>query len=179
MSFSFCAVCLTVLGVFLGTLGSLKMSISSRRNTDFHVFYPRKCDVEIGTRTNRKKLSFWKDLGLHFCDFSLLKRVLKASQNNTRKKIKKNVILAVFWGRPGGMCGRRGETREGSEIQNCRILEKDIGKKFFKSSFVNSWILVQHARPFPTGRAAERSAHSAVPFWMLRGLGGQVVGELR
>ena len=137
MFFTFCAVFLTVLGVFLGTLGSLKMSISSRRNTDFHVFYPRKGDLEIGTRKNRKKLSFWKDFGLHFYDIFLIKRVLKASQNKTRKKIKKSDI-SCFLGAAGGMCGRRGETREGSEIQNCRILEKVIGKKFFKSSFVNS-----------------------------------------
>ena len=63
--------------------------------------------------------------------------------------------VTVFLGLPGGMCGRRGEIREGSEIQNCRILEKDIGKKFFKSSFVSCTVLVQHARPFPTGRAAD------------------------
>ena len=143
----------------MGTLGSLKMSISSRRNTDFHVLYPRKCDLEIGTRTNSKKLSFWKDFGLHFCDFFLLKRVLKSSRKKTRKKVTKKLKQLLC--RPGGMCGRRGETREGSEIQNCRILEKVIGKKFSKSSFVNSWILVQHARPFPTGRAAERCARSA------------------
>jgi hypothetical protein len=74
---------------FLGTLGSLKMSISSRRNTDFHVFYPRKCDLEIGTRTNSKKLSFWKDFGLHFCDFFFLKRVLKSSRKKARKKVRK------------------------------------------------------------------------------------------
>ena len=139
------------------------MSISSRRNIDFHVLHPRKCDLEIGTRTNSKQLSFWKDFGLHFCDFFLLKRVLKSSRKKTRQKMRKNVEVAVFLGRPGGMCGRRGETREGSEIQNCRILEKVIGKEFFKSSFVNSWISVQHARPFPTVRAAERSAHSAIP----------------
>ena len=60
-----------VLGVFLGTLGSLKMSISSRRNTDFHVFDPRRCEFEIGTRKNRKKLSCWKDFGDSFADFSL------------------------------------------------------------------------------------------------------------
>ena len=59
------------------------------------------------------------------------------------------------------MCGRRGETREGSEIQNCRILEKVIGKEFFKSSFVNSWIQIQHARPFPTVRAADSFAQGA------------------
>ena len=75
-----------VWGVLLGTLGSLKISISSRGNTDFHVFDPRKCDLEIGTRKNRKELSFWKDLGLHFCDLFLLKRVLKASQEKPGKK---------------------------------------------------------------------------------------------
>ena len=128
--------------MFLGTLGSLKMSISSRRNTDFHIFYLRKCDLEIGTRKNSKKLSFWKDFGVHFCDFFVIKRVSKSSRKKTRKKNDKKVETAVFLGRPGGMCGRRGETREGSEIQNCRILEKVIEKEFFKSSFVNSWILI-------------------------------------
>ena len=77
--------------------------------------------------------------------------------------------VTVFLGLPSGMCGRRGEIREGSEIQNCRIFEKVIGKKFFESSFVNSWISVQHARPFPTGRAADRFAHSAGAFRESRG----------
>ena len=126
-----------------------------------------------------EKTKFLEGFWTPFLWFFPLKTCFKIKSKKSSRKSEKKVILAVFWGRPGGMCGRRGETREGSEIQNCRILEKDIGKKFFKSSFVNSWILVQHARPFPTVRAAERSAHSAVPCWMLRVLGGQVAGELR
>jgi hypothetical protein len=117
-----------VLGVFWGTLGSLKMSISSRRNTDFHVFYPRKCDVEIGTRKNRKKLSFWKDLGLHFCDFSLLKRVLKLSRKTIRKKMRKKWKSLFFWAEPAE-CAVAGERLDrGQKSKKVRILEKVIGK---------------------------------------------------
>ena len=147
----------------MGTLGSLKMSISSRRNIDFHVFYPRKCDVEIGTRKNRKKLSFWKDLGLHFCDFSLLKRVLKLSRKTTRKKMRKKLTW-LFWGDCPAECAVAGERLErGPESQNCRILGKSIWKGF---SEIRDWFQtpsVQHARPFPTVRAAERCARSAGP----------------
>ena len=161
MFFTFCAVFLTILGVFLGTLGFLKMSILSRRNTDFHVFYLRKCDVEIGTRTNTKKLGFWKDLGLHFCDFSLLKRVLKLSRKTTRKKMRKNVEVTVLGGLAGGMCGRRGETREGSEIQNCRILEKVIGKSF--SNHHLSSLGLESSTLVPSLRSGRRSAARGPP----------------
>ena len=119
-----------VLGVFLGTLGSLKMSISSRRNIDFHVFVPRKCDLEIGTRQNRKKLSFWKDLGLHFCDLFLLKRVLKASQAKTWKKMRNN-LKQLFFGAGPAECAVAGERLDkGKKSQIVRILEKVIGRSF-------------------------------------------------
>ena len=156
-------------GSVLGTLGSLKMSISSRRNTDFHVFYPRKCDLEIGTRTNSKKLSFWKDFGLHFCDFFLSKRVLKSSRKKARKKMRKKLTYLFFWDSPAE-CAVAGERLDrGQKSKKVRILEKVIGKEFYKSSFVNSCtVLIQHARPFPTVRTAERCARSAGP-----DLGGQ------
>jgi hypothetical protein len=130
MFFTFFAVFLTVLGVFLGTLGSLKMSISSRRNTDFHVFGPRKCDLEIGTRKNRKKLSFWKDLGLHFCDFSLLKRVLKSSRKKTSKKMRKKLKQLFFgdWPAECAVAGERLERGQKSKIAGSwkKILERSF-----------------------------------------------------
>ena len=159
----FCCFFFTILGVFLGTLGSLKMSISSRRNTDFHVFYLRKCDLEIGTRKNSKKLSFWKDFGVHFCDFFFLKRVLKSSRKKTRKKVSKKLKQLFFWGEPAECAVAWERLERGQKSKIVRILEKVIGKEFFKSSFVISWISIQHARPFPTGRAAERCARSAGP----------------
>ena len=65
-------------GVFLDTLGTLKMSIWSRRNAHFHVFDPRKESLEIGPRKSEKQMRFWKDFGCHFGDFCVPKRVLKS-----------------------------------------------------------------------------------------------------
>ena len=95
----------------MGTLGSLKMSISSRRNIDFHVLHPRKCDLETGTRQHSKKLSFWKDFGLHFCDFFFLKRVLKSSRKKTRKKVSKK-LKRLFFGVAPAECAVAGERLE-------------------------------------------------------------------
>ena len=67
-----------IFGVFLGTLGPLKMSATLKRNTNFHVSDPRKYDLEIGPRKSQKKVRFSKDLGLNFGDFCLPKRVLKS-----------------------------------------------------------------------------------------------------
>ena len=126
----------------MGTLGSLKMSISSRRNTDFHVFYLRKCDLEIGTRTNSKKLSFWKDFGLHFCDLFLLKRVLKASKKKVCKQVRQKLRKLFFWGCPAE-CAVAGERLDrGQKSKKVRILEKVIGRSFSShhlSTLVQSW----------------------------------------
>ena len=99
----------------MGTLGSLKMSISSRRNTDFHVFYLRKCDLEIGTRKNSKKLSFWKDFGLHFYDVFLLKRVLKSSRKKTRKQMRKMCNLLFFGAGPAECADARERLERGQK----------------------------------------------------------------
>ena len=117
-----------VLGVFLGTLGPLNMSIWCRRNTNFHVFDPRKCDLEMSPRKSWKKVRFWKDCGLHFGDFCLPKRIQKSSQKNVCKKVGKRALLTDFLGWPGGKRSRRGETREGSESQKMQ----DLGKSFWK-----------------------------------------------
>jgi len=159
---------LKVLGVFWGTLGSLKMSISFRQNIDFHVFATRKCDLEIGTRQHSKKLSFWKDLGLHFCDFFLLKRVLKSNRKKARKKIRKKWSYLFFWDCPAE-CAVAGERLDrGQKSKKVRILEKVIGRSFSSHHLSTLGVSVQHARPFPTVRAAERCARSAGP-----DLGGQ------
>ena len=77
-------------------------------------------------------------------------------------------------------CAVAGERLDrGQKSKKVRILEKVIGRSFSSHHLSTFEIGIQHARPFPTVRAAERSAHSAVPFWMLRGFGGQMVGELR
>ena len=131
-----------------------------------------------------KKIEFLEGFGAPFLWLFPLKTYLKIKSKNNSQKNEKKVILTVFLGRAGGMCGRRGETREGSEIQNCRILEKDIGKEFFKSSFVNSCtVVVQHARPFPTVRAAEsfpcdRTFRRLGPKKQLRSLFFAFFGEL-
>ena len=139
--FRFFIVLLMVLGMFWGTLGSLKMSISFRRNTDFHVFDPRKCDFGIGTRKNRKKLCFWKDFGVSSSDFFLIKRVLKSSRKKTRKQMRQTCNY-LFLGAGPAECAVAGERLDrGQKSKKVRILEKVIGKEFFKSSFVNSWVL--------------------------------------
>ena len=75
-----------VLGVFVGILGTLKMSISSRRNAHFQVFDPLKCDLEIGPRKSWKQVRFGVHFGLHFGDFGLQKRVLKSGRKKEGEK---------------------------------------------------------------------------------------------
>ena len=79
-----------VFGLVFGTLGSLKMSIWSRRNTHFHFLDPRKCELEMCPRKSREKVRFGMDLELHFGDFCLPKRVQKSGQKKVRKKINVN-----------------------------------------------------------------------------------------
>ena len=159
--FTCCIVFLMVLGVFWGTLGSLKMIISSRRNTDFHVFNPRECDLEIGTRKKRKKLSAWKDLGVHFCDFSLLKRVLKASKKKTRKKVRKK-LKQLFFGAGPAECAVAGERLDrGQKSKKVRILEKVIGKSF--SSHHSSTLGFEFSTLVPSLRSGRRIASRIPP----------------
>ena len=78
--------------------------------------------------------------------------------------MRKNLTWPFFGAGPAE-CAVAGERLDrGQKSKKVRILEKVIGKEFFKSSFVNSWILIQHARPFPTVRAADRFAHTVGPF---------------
>ena len=124
---------------FLGTLGSLKMSISSRRNTDFHVFYPRKCDLEIGTRKNRKKLSFWKDFGLDFYDFFLLKRLLKSSRKKTCKKVSKK-LKQLFFGVAPAECVVAGERLERGQKSKIAGSWKKILERSFSSHHLSTLV---------------------------------------
>ena len=145
-----------VLGVFWGTLGSLKMSISSRPNIDFHICYPRKCDLEIGTRQNRKKLSFWKDLGLHFCDFFLLKRVLKASPKKTRKKMRKKLKQLFFWVGPAE-CAVAGERLERGQKSKIAGSWKKLLERSFSSHHLST-LGFQFSTLVPSLRSGRRSA---------------------
>ena len=150
-----------ILGLFLGTLGSLKMSISSRRNVDFHVLYPRKCDLEIGTQTNSKKLSFWKDFGLHFCDFFLLKRALKSSRKKTSKKVSKMLKQLFFWVAPAecAVAGERLERGQKSKIAGSwkKILERSFSSHHLSTLGFQSSTLV------PSLREGRRSAARGPP----------------
>ena len=159
----------------MGTLGSLKMSISSRRNTDFHVFHPRKCDLEIGTRKNRKKLSFCKNFGLHFYDIFLLKRVLKASRNKTRKKLSKKLKQLFFWVAPAecAVAGERLERGQKSKIAGSwkKILERSFSSHHLSSLGFQSSTLV------PSLREGRRNAPRIPPsrvrcleYWVVRWL---------
>ena len=121
-----------VFGVFFGTIETLKMSISSRRNTHFHVFDPRKYDLEIGPRKSWKKVRFGMHFGLNFGDFWLQKRVQKSGLKKVRKKVRKKPIYP-FLGFGPAECAVAGERLErGPERQNCRILGKIIWKGFLK-----------------------------------------------
>jgi hypothetical protein len=146
----------------LGTLGSLKMSISSRRNTDFHVLYPRKCDLEIGTRKNSKKLSFWKDFGVHFCDFFLIKRVSKSSRKKARKKMRKKLKQLFFWGEPAecAVAGERLERGQKSKIARSwkKLLERSFSSHHL-STLVQSW----SSTLVPSLREGRRSAARGPP----------------
>ena len=122
---------------FLGNLGSLKMSISSRRNTDFHVFYPRKGDLEIGTRKNSKKLSFLKDFRLNFCDCFLLKRVLKSSRKKARKKVRKK-LKQLFFGVAPAECAVAGERLERGQKSKIAGSWKKILERSFSSHHLST-----------------------------------------
>ena len=161
MFFTFCAAFLMVFGVFWGILGSVKMSISSRRNTDFHVFYPRKCDVEIGTRKNKKKLSFRKDLGLHFCDLSLLKRVLKLSRKTTRKKLRNKLKQLFFWAGPAE-CAVAGERLERGQKSKIAGSWKKLLERSFSSHHLSS-LGFQFSTLVPSLREGRRSAARGPP----------------
>ena len=145
-----------VLGVFWDTLGSLKMSISSRRNTDFHVSDPRKWDLEIGIRTNRKKLSFWKDLGLHFCDLSLLKRVLKSSRKKARKKVRKK-LTEPFFGVAPAECAVAGERLERGQKSKIAGSWKKLLERSFSSHHLST-LGFQFSTLVPSLREGRRSA---------------------
>ena len=123
-----------VLGVFWGTLGSLKMSIWCRRNIHFHFFDPRKCDLEIGPRKSQTKVSFWKDFGLHFGDFCLPKRVQKSGRKQISKQSENSLAKSDF----GAGLAERAEPgeryREGLRRQKLTdFWEKDFGKEFLTS----------------------------------------------
>ena len=147
--------------MFLGTLGSLKMSISSRRNTDFHVFDHRKCDVEIGARKNRKKLSFWKDLGLLFYDFSFLKRVLKLSPKKTRKKVRKKLKQLFFWVGPAE-CAVAGERLERGQKSKIAGSWKKLLERSFSSHHLSS-LGFQFSTLVPSLREGRRIASRIPP----------------
>ena len=152
-----------VFGVFFGTLGTLKMSISSRRNTHFHVFDPLKCDLEIGPRKSWKKVRFGMDFGLHFWWLLAPKTCPEIRSEKSSEKSEKKAYLSVFRVRPGGMCGRRGETREGSR----KAKLSDSWKKYLERIFRNSRLVpdtfcpARSSLPYGQGGGALRAIRRA------------------
>ena len=72
-------------GGLLDTLGPLKMSISSRRNHDFHLFGLSETRSKNISRKSHKNVRFLIDLGILFERFFLK----KDSKNQVQKKFGK------------------------------------------------------------------------------------------
>ena len=110
-----------------------------------------------------KKWDFGRILGSILVTFASQ----NVSWNQVKKKDgqkRKKENLTDFWGRPGGMCGARGETREGSRKAKVeesweKILERNFDSHNLTTLSFESSTLV----PYLKVRAAERWARSAGP----------------
>ena len=102
--------------------------------------------------------------------FVLLKGVLKSGFEKHSQTNENKLEIAVFLGQSGGMRSRRGETREGSEIQKMQDLGKSYWKEFFKSSFVNSWVAnsARSSLPYGQGGGALRAIRRARSRWPVK-----------
>ena len=120
---------------FLGTLGSLKMSISSRQNTDFHVFYPRKCDLDFGSILGRFWEGFGRPTSLIFAFFSVFFRckiwsaIWKGKQSKKKRKGNRLPPLgarsAVIWRLLGRKIGWVQDLR--SSFQSSTLRTPSVG----------------------------------------------------
>ena len=83
-------------GVFFDTLGPLKMSRSSRRNTDFHLFGLSETRSKNMSRKSHQKVRFLVDLGLHFERFFLKKVHTNLVQKKNENKKSKKQTFPLF-----------------------------------------------------------------------------------
>jgi hypothetical protein len=87
--FMFCGVLGMLWGVVFRTLGSSKMSVSSRRNTDFHKIGLPKAHSKNESPQRSENSHFWVNFGPILRAFFVQKRYQKSSKKRSGKKVGK------------------------------------------------------------------------------------------